>query len=156
MYRFAAVGMLLAMIVLAPSCRRETEEDRVRKVISSVQDAVEEKKMRTALEQISPAYRDPQGYDREGIRGLLAFYFLRHQSIHVSLGSPDILVSGPSASASFEALLSARSGGEPAATLLPEALGVYHFDVALQKDNGYWKIASVRWQRTGDLPQGRQ
>ncbi|HET6364035.1 MAG TPA: hypothetical protein VFG02_03215, partial [Nitrospirota bacterium] len=46
---------------------RDTEQTKVRKIITDVQRAAEEKDIRTILGHLSRTYRDPQGYDYNGI-----------------------------------------------------------------------------------------
>jgi hypothetical protein len=135
------------------ACRRETEEDRVRKVISSVQKAVEDKKIAAVQEQVSRAYRDPQGNDYEGIKSILAFYFFRHRAVSVSIPALDITVKGDEARAAFQAILAGRDGGDADnKTILPDSLGVYQFDIVLRKEGDAWKAVSATWERLGEGP----
>jgi len=142
---------ILLLMPLIGACTKETEEDRVKKVITSVQQAAEEKKIAAVLEHISKSYRDPQGNDYNGIKGILAFYFFRHQKVSVYMPNIDIVVTGPTAKALFQAILTGRGAGESAGTtILPEALGAYDFEVQLKKEEGKWKVTSAQWQRAGE------
>ena len=76
---FRDVMVIVLLLALAPACSKETEEDKVKKVITSVQQAAEEKRIKTVLDHIAKSYQDPQGNDYNGVKGLLAFYFFRHQ-----------------------------------------------------------------------------
>ena len=142
--------ILLAVLLLFPACHKETEEDKVRKVVTSVQQAAEEKKIRSVLDHISKSYQDPQGNDYNGIKGLLAFYFFRHQKVSVYMPNIDIVVTGPTAKALFQAILTGRGTGEAAGGILPEALGAYNFEVLLAKEDGSWKVTSAMWERAGE------
>jgi len=142
--------ILLAVLLLFPACHKETEEDKVKKVVTSVQQAAEEKKIRSVLDHISKSYQDPQGNDYNGIKGLLAFYFFRHQKVSVYMPNIDIVVTGPTAKALFQAILTGRGTGEAAGGILPEALGVYNFEVLLAKEDGSWKVTSAMWERAGE------
>ena len=147
-------GLLLyilpVVLLLFPACHKETEEDRVKKVVTKVQQSAEEKKIMAVLENISKSYKDPQGNDYDGIKGLLAFYFFRHQKVSVYMPNIDIVVTGPTAKALFQAILTGRGTGESAGGILPEALGAYNFEVLLAKEDGSWKVTSARWQRAGE------
>ena len=142
--------ILLAVLLLFPACHKETEEDKVKKVVTSVQQAAEEKKIRSVLDYISMSYQDPQGNDYNGIKGLLAFYFFRHQKVSVYMPNIDIVVTGPTAKALFQAILTGRGTGEAAGGILPEALGAYNFEVLLAKEDGSWKVTSAMWERAGE------
>jgi hypothetical protein len=152
MRRLPSLLLLLPVILLLfPSCYKETEEDKVRNVITAVQKSAEEKKIMAVLEHISKTYQDPQGNDYDGTKGLLAFYFFRHQKVSVYIPDIDIVVTGPTAKATFQAILTGRGTGEAAATaVLPEALGAYNFDVLFKQEEGRWKVTSARWQRAGE------
>lgn len=142
--------LLMMPVLLLSACTKETEEDKVKKVVTSVQRATEEKKIGSVLEHISKTYRDPQGNDYNGIKGLLAFYFFRHQKVSVYLPSLDIVVTGATAKAVFQAILTGRGTGEAASGILPESLGAYNFEVLLYKEDNQWKVTSARWERAGE------
>jgi hypothetical protein len=139
-----------AVLLFFPACHKETEEDKVKKVITSVQQAAEEKKIKTVLDHISKSYQDPQGNDHNGVKGLLAFYFFRHQKISVYMPNIDIMVKGEKAVAVFQAILTGKGTGEDAGGILPEALGAYNFEVLLAKEDGSWKVTSAKWERAGE------
>lgn len=148
---FLLLYILAAILILATGCHKETEEDKVRKVIDRIQHAVEEKKIAAVLEHIAKSYRDPQGNDLDGIKGLLLFYFYRHQKVSVSIPSIDVTVTGPSARATFQTVLAGRGGGEEAQlAIMPEALGVYDFEVSFKKEEKEWKVVSAAWKRAGE------
>jgi ketosteroid isomerase-like protein len=152
--------ILLVLSALSTSfaaCHKETEEDMVRNVIASMQKAVEEKQVTAALEHVSRSYQDPQGNNYDGIKGIFAFYFLRHRAVSVSIPSLDITVTNDMARAMFQAILAGRDGGDPAnTTILPDTLGVYQFNVVLKKENKAWKVLSATWDRLGAGPSPPQ
>jgi hypothetical protein len=139
--------IILVLIPLADGCSKETEEDKVKKVITVVQKAAEEKKISAVLDHVSKSYLDPQGNDYNGIKGLLAFYFVRHQKVSVYIPNIDIVVAGPAAKVKFQAILTGRGTGESEGGILPEALGAYNFDVSVNKEDGQWKVTSAKWER---------
>jgi hypothetical protein len=140
---------MMVLLVLS-ACSRETDEDKVRKVITAVQTAAEVKKISAVLDHVSKNYLDPQGNDYNGVKGLLAFYFFRHQKVSVYMPNIDIVVTGTAAKAQFQAILTGRGTGESAGGILPEALGAYNFDVLFKKEDGAWKVTSAQWERVGE------
>lgn len=148
--------MLAIPVLLLSTCTKETEEDKVKKVVTNIQQAAGEKKISAVLEHISKTYRDPQGNDFNGIKGLLAFYFFRHQKVSVYMPSIDIVVTGPTAKAIFQAILTGRGAGEAAGGILPESLGAYNFNVLLAKEDGAWKVTSAKWERVVEGAGGLQ
>lgn len=140
------------MLVLSCACQRRTEEDRVKSVIAAVQQAAEKKEVRTILGSLAKTYRDPQGNDYDGIKGLLAFYFFRHPRVSVFIPAMDVTIEDGSARARFQAVLSGGGEPDPVGALLPQSLGVYDFDVSFTKMDSEWKVVSAAWQREPAAP----
>ncbi len=134
------------------SCHKPTEADKVKKIITEMQEAAEEKGIGKIAGRLSKTYRDTRGYDYEGIKGLLAYYFFRHRKVSVYIQDLDVSVTDASAKAVFHAVLSGGAGTESVKDLLPEALGAYSFDVSFIKESGEWKVVSAKWERVGDVP----
>jgi hypothetical protein len=150
-YLLLSVFVTVVVLLLVAACHRETEEDKVRKVISAVQQSAEDKKVLPVLEHVSKTYQDPQGNDYDGIKGLVAFYFFRHRKVGVLIPNIDVTVKGDEALAVFQAILSGKGTGEEApGGLLPEALGAYDFEVICKKEQGQWKVTSAKWRRAGE------
>ena len=148
--------VLAALVLATGSCTKATEEDRVKKVVTSVQQAAEEKKIKTIQEHLSRTYRDPKGYDYDGIKGLMAFYFFRHKTVSVYISGLESTVNGPQATARFQALLTAKGvDGESASIILPDAMGAYNFEVSFMKEEKDWKIVSAHWQRIMEDEMGQ-
>lgn len=140
---------LLAILMPAgmPSCSRSSEEDRVKKVISEIEEAAENKKIGAILENISRSYRDPQGHDYNGIKALLLMYFYRHERISVYITGLELKLSDVSARAVFDAVLSGAKDIQMPADIIPEAMGIYGFEVLFAKEDGEWKVTSAKWER---------
>jgi hypothetical protein len=149
---FRIILPVVCLLLLSPGCQRDTEQTKVKKIITDVQRAVEEKDIRTILGHLSRTYRDPQGYDYNGIKGLLLSYFFRHQKISVYLTNLDVTADAISARATFQAVLSASDKTGSAADILPEALGIYAFNVVFSKESKEWKVVSSAWERLGEAP----
>jgi len=139
--------IILFLIPLLNSCSKDTEEDKVKKVVTSVQQAVEEKKISAVLDHISKSYRDPQGNDYSAVKGILAYNFFRHQKVSVYMPNVDVVVSGLTAQVMFQVVMTGRdTGGD----ILPESHGAYNFEVRLSKEDSTWKITSAKWEHAGE------
>jgi hypothetical protein len=53
--------LLFTMTITAIGCHKETEEDKIRKVIIAIQKAAEEKEIKKIVSNLSEDYNDPQG-----------------------------------------------------------------------------------------------
>src|SRR5512147_2488391 len=139
-----------SLMFLIHGCHPETDADKIKKVITSVQKAAEEKDVKKILSVVSKTYQDPQGYDFDSIKGLLLGYFFRHQRVHVYIPDIDISIEDSSAKALFQAVLTGGDRTGSVSDILPEALGMYDFDVSFRKEAGEWKVMSARWGRVGE------
>src|SRR5512135_271614 len=103
---------LFFLVVLSMSslgCHKETEQDRVKKVITDIQKAAEDKNLKKIINNLSKTYSDPQGYDYETIKGLLLGYFYQHAAISAYITNLDISVPDTFAKVVFQAVL---TGGD--------------------------------------------
>jgi len=148
--RIMALTLVSFLLVLIPVCYLETEQDRVRKVIATIQKAAEEKDIRKVVNSLSKTYSDPQGFTYDTIKGLLLGYFFRHQNIHVYITNLDVTVDDSVGRAVFQAVLSGGNKTGSATDILPEALGMYAFDASFKKEDGEWKVSSAKWNRVAE------
>ena len=146
MMKIRFLFIVLFIIPLLSACLKDTEENKVKKIVTNVKEAAEEKKINAVLEHISKSYSDPQGNDYNGIKGILAYNFFRHQKVFIYIPDIDVAVDGLTAQVLFQAVMTERSSGD----MLPEALGVYNFEVNLSKEHGTWMITSAKWKHAGD------
>lgn len=156
--RRTQAGVVFAVLLTAVflyACHKDTDQDKIKKVIITVQQSAENKDIKAILSRLSKAYRDPQGNDYDGIKGLLLFYVFRHQKVSIFITNLEVTVNESSAKAGFQAVLSGGSKVGSAGDILPEALGMYIFDVSFAKESGEWKVASATWERFGDIQPER-
>ena len=88
------------------------------------------------------------------LTGMLLGYFFRHQKIHVFITNLDVTVQDGVAQVVFQAVLSGGTKHESVGDLLPNALGMYAFEVSLTKESNEWLANSARWVRTGASDDG--
>jgi len=145
-----ALFVLSCLFALNPGCHKATEEDKVKKIITDVQTYAEEKDVKKIIGSLSKSYRDPQDFTYDSLKGMLLGYFFGHQKIHVYITNLDVAVNDSSATSSFQALLSGNDQTGSPADLVPEALGLYAFEVSFKKESGEWKVVSAKWDRMAD------
>jgi ketosteroid isomerase-like protein len=148
--KFLALIIVSCSLTAALGCHKETDEDKIKKVIADVQEAVKEKDVKKIVNNVSKAYKDPQGYDHDTIKGLLLGYFFRHGKIHVYIPEVAVTVDGASGKAVFQAVLTGRDRTGSNAGVLPESFGIYSFEVSFQMEDGAWKVTSALWHRVSE------
>jgi hypothetical protein len=148
--RFLSYVVLCIMVACACGCHKENEQDNVKKVITGVQKAAEEKDVRKIMNSLSKNYRDPLGNTYDEMKGLALAYFYQYPKISMYIPTLDVSVEGGSAKALFQAVLTGRSANDASTAVLPESFDMYAFEVTLKKESGAWKIVSATWARVGD------
>ena len=146
--------LLFTMTITTLGCHKETEQDKVKKVIADIQKAAEEKNVKKIINNLSKTYMDPQGFNYETIKGLLLGYFFQHPKISAYITDIEISVDNTSARVVFQAVLTGGSKTGSAADLIPESLGMYTFEVSLKKEPDGWKVTSAKWEQLGNGERG--
>ena len=148
--RKRALAYVLFSVLFLAGCHADTEKEKVVKVITAIEQAAEKKAIKEILDHLSRQYRDPQGYDYQGIKGLLAYYFFRHEKVSVYITSLNVTVQNAGAHAAFQAVLTGAGTEGSDHGLLPSSLGMYDFTVSFVKESGDWKVIAAQWHRTGE------
>ncbi len=146
--------LMSVVFIFIIECHKDTEQEKVKKIIVNIQTAAEEKDVKKIINSLSKTYKDPQGYDYDTIKGMLLGYFFRHQKIHVYLTNIEITVQDAVAKAVFQAVLSGGNKSSSVSDILPEELGMYSFEVSLKKEPDEWKVTSAKWERVGTGESG--
>ncbi len=149
---------LPVLILAACSADPGSPEAQVRALISRAEGAAQSKDIGTLKRLISERYSDERGQDRQALAGLLTYYFLRHQTIHlftrvqtVEFSEPERAnrVSTDPGSARTSVLVA--MAGTP--ILVVDDLArlradLYRFDFDLvREDDGEWRVARAAWSR---------
>ncbi len=142
--------LLFGLTITALACHKETDQDKVKKVIIDIQKAAEEKAVKKIINNLSKTYNDPQGFNYDTIKGLLLGYFFQHPKISAYITNLEISVENTFAKAVFQAVLTGGNKTGSAAELIPESLGIYAFVVSLKKELDGWKVTSAAWERVGE------
>jgi hypothetical protein len=146
--------LLFTMTITTFGCHKETEQDKVKKVIIDIQKAAEEKNVKQIIYNISKTYMDPQGFNYDTIKGLLLGYFFQHPKISAYITDLEVSVDNTSAKVIFQVVLTSGSKTGSTADLIPESLGMYAFEVSLKKEPDGWKVTSAKWERLGNGERG--
>lgn len=145
MRRVVTILLIFFIAITALGCQRESEEGKVKNVITDIQTAGEEKDAGKIMNHLSKAYRDPQGLNYEGIKRLLLGYFFRYPKISAYINNLDISVQNTSARAVFQTILTSGDKTGSVTDIIPHSLGIWDFDVSLKKESNRWKVTSAEW-----------
>jgi ketosteroid isomerase-like protein len=146
--------LILAIAITIAGCHKETDEQKIKKIITDIQTAAEAKDVKEIINNISKTYKDPQGFNYETIKRLLVGYFLQYPKISVYINNLEISVENSSARAVFQTVLTSGDKTGSIADVIPQSLGMYDFDVSLKKESDSWKVVSAKWEQVGNDEHG--
>jgi ketosteroid isomerase-like protein len=154
MRRFVTILLIFIIIIIALGCHKQTEQDKVKKVITDIQAAAQEKDVSKIINNIAKTYNDPQGYNYETIKGLLIGYFLQYPKISAYITNLEISIENKSAKVVFQTVLTSGNKTGSASDVIPQSLGMYDFDMLLKKESNRWKVISAKWEEAGNDEHG--
>jgi hypothetical protein len=134
---------ILVITIAVLGCHKETEQDKVKKVITDIQSAAEEKNVKKIMNNLAKTYNDPQGFNYQTIKGPLLGYFFQYPKISVYINN--LQISNTSAKVVFRTVLTSANKTGSATDLIPQSLGMYDFDVSLKKESNGWQVTSATW-----------
>ena len=143
-----AAGCLLALAhALACGRAAESPEDRIRAVLTALEESAEARDAGAMKEHVSESYADAQGNDKRAIAQLVAFHLLRNQSVYLLTRVRNVAIMAPGQGS---AEVYVAMAGTPIAG--PEALvglraDLYRFDIQLASESDdAWRIRSAQWR----------
>ncbi len=87
-------GTVRKMDIPIISSLGQSEEQKIISVLDSLEKAVEEKKVKTAMRYISTEYRDEQGRDYNQLREILEKLVREYRFIKITRTTPEVSVEG--------------------------------------------------------------
>jgi hypothetical protein len=148
MRRVVVIFFILILFISNSGCHKQSEQDKVKKVITDIQTAAEERDANKIMDNLSKTYSDVQGSDYETIRKNLHGYFLIYPKISAYITNLDLSIENTSARVVFHAVLTSGNKTGSVTDVVPRSLGIYDFNVSLQKESSDWKVTSAKWTQT--------
>lgn len=133
----AATGLCLLPLA---GCRRDSAEERLRRRITGMRDAVRNRKVAVFMAGVDPDFIGPGGMDHGGVRRFLRLQLLRNSQLGVTLGPVAVQLRGAEAEVSFKAMLTGGDGG-----LLPDAAGGWTVRSGWRDGADGWRVMQAGW-----------
>ena len=139
MHRIYFASLALATLVFAACGSSDTPDAQVRKSLTAMETAAEERDVSEVMEWVSPEFRSPYGHDPDELRKFLYGLFIANQSIHLltRIDSLDFPVPDEARANVTVAMASREAESSNAWDLAAE---VHEFEVTLRLENGVWKV----------------
>ena len=145
-----AAALAAAVVVLflgTMGCRRSrsSPEERVRKVVGEVVEAVREKDLKLVAATVSEQYADPEGNDKKQVVSLLRVQFLVHPNLYLVARIASVECPQPIQAQVivYAAMLSVPAGVVP--DLRQLSAEVYRFELMMIDEDGVWRVRQAAW-----------
>jgi hypothetical protein len=141
-------SLLLLSLLLLAACRPAVEapEEAIRQTIAEAVTAAERKDLRALADLLAADYRDSQGGDRQAAAGMLRYYFLGHQAIHLLTRIRAVELAGETAKATVLVAMAGEPLADPSEPSFLRA-SLYRFEFDWVREQDVWKVRQARWQR---------
>lgn len=141
-----ACGLVLGFALALGACRKDTEEQKVLRVVDDGVAAVEAGQVGDAMDLVAEDFSDEGGSTDKGmIKAYLAGQMIRGDRITVVRRDEKVKVDGASATASFDAAIF-QGDRSKLRGVLPQRSGTYRFTLTLRKDDGAWLVTKAKWE----------
>ena len=146
MGRFARTSTLVLGAALAlGGCKKDTEEQKVLRVIDDGVAAIEAGQVGDAMDLVADDFSDENGTDKGMIKGYLAGQMLRGDRITIVRRDENVKVDGTAATASFDAAIF-QGDRAKLKGVVPQRSGTYRFTLTFRKDDGDWLVTKATWK----------
>jgi hypothetical protein len=144
------LSALITILLLSPACKKPvSEEDRIKAMINETADLAEAKDIKGVLEHISKDYKDPEGNDRNAVKGLLFVYFQQYEKVGLFVRDIQVTVEGDEAEARVKVILTGGEDPETIGDVVPASAGGYLIDIKLVNEDGEWMVVRGTWTDIG-------
>lgn len=134
--------VLITTCLTMTACSESPTEDILKSHIQTMEDAIETKRPKDALEFIHDNFHTDKSADKDWIKRTLLMYKLRHDNISITTSSISIDVKDEyTAIANFTALVAGGSG------LIPKEGAIYQVQSEWRKEENDWQIVYAKWQK---------
>ncbi len=135
--------VLLIVLHLLAGCSQEPAVEQLLQRVEALEQAVEERKVDTAMDMLSDDFSTRKGQNRKDAHRLLLFHTLKHQTISVIRSQTEASLDpayANQAQVRFNAIVTGGQG------LLPEQGRSYAVDSRWTFDDGEWYLNSLDWE----------
>lgn len=126
-----------------------SEEERVKAVVEDFAASAQEKDIKRFLSHVSKSYRDDNGVDYNGVKGIVLAQFLRVEKVSILVRAVKVEVKGETALADVKAVLISGREAKTIGGALPDDAAGYRFSIVFKKEDNEWKAITAKWDNVG-------
>lgn len=141
-----AVLGLLVVLALCSCGKKATDEELIRAAINRAAEAAEAKDTAGIMKFVSKDYRDDNGLDYNGIKGVVFGEFFRPGKIKVFVTGVTVEVKGANALVTAKTALVRGKDVKSIKDVLPENADASRFTLIFKKEGKDWKLVNASWE----------
>ena len=143
-----ALWVAVLFTLAACSSEQDPVEARVRALVAQIEQSIESRSVREAVDYLHADYTDPRHTDRRAAGASLFGLLQRHRTIHLFSLIETVQPAGDQGSA--EAVVYVAMTGVPVDSVdavISLKADLYRFELGLVEDAGEWRVIRSRWER---------
>jgi hypothetical protein len=141
---------LLGLCLVFSACKKEmTDEEIIFTIIADAAESAREKDIKGVLEHVSLSYKDEEGNDRDGMKGLLFYYFRSYERVGIFVRDVEISVEGDRADASVKVIFTGGEDIDEVGDVIPSSGSGYLLDLKLRREDDTWMVIRAGWTDIG-------
>lgn len=143
--KWSPLALVLSFLIvfLIAGCSKTPAEEAILENIKSMQQAVEDRVPRKAVEFLDNEFVGNRGIDKMGLRRILAAAFFRHANIRIAITRMDISVNPQDPYSATMNCVAIFSGAE---NLLPQDGRIYRISGEWQYKDDEWLLVRADWE----------
>ncbi|MBI5048489.1 MAG: hypothetical protein HZB54_06055 [Deltaproteobacteria bacterium] len=149
---FASYFLLISsclLLLLSACAKRPSEEDKLKAIVNKAAESAQDKDIDEIRRHISKSYKDQEGNDYDGVRRILAYHFIRAETVSIFVRSVDAEIKGDTALVRANVILVRGKEVKSISDIIPESAAGYRFEMIFKKEGRDWKTVSGTWQDVG-------
>lgn len=127
-------------LLLAGGCSRTPPEQRLREQLSSMQEALEQRRAGDFMEGVAPDFEGNGGIDHAALQQVVRAQVLANASIGLTLGPADVQLQGDRATVKFSVVTTGGSG-----RFLPDSAQAWDVTSGWREEGGEWRLYYAEW-----------
>lgn len=136
----------ISLHLSACSSDKGSPEQKIRDLLTSMEQGLEQRSVSQIMDHISDNYRDADGRLKQELKSYSQLQILRNQNIHIFTRIKSIEVNENKATASLSLAMTSKTVD---LSIEQNRLNAdsYTASITLNEESGTWKITSVKWKR---------
>lgn len=129
-------------------------DNALEKLIGEIEVDFEEHQGRRLKKRIAIDYKDDQGRSRQDLEGMVTYYLLAHQKIHLLVHLSESSCQNELQCSTVVYVAMAGRSGKVKEMLSSLQTDIYRFNFQFKKADGDWLLHNADWQKatTDDIP----